>query len=135
MKTILVIGAGRSAATMIKYLLDNAEDQDWMVHVVDADISSAKEKVNGHKRAKCFEFDATNKENRLVKIKEADLVISMLPAHLHLEVVKDCIENKKHIITPSYISEEVKALDSQAKEAGIMVLNEMGLDPKITTKT
>ncbi len=56
MKTILVIGAGRSAATMIKYLLDNAEDQDWMVHVVDADISSAKEKVNGHKRAKCFEF-------------------------------------------------------------------------------
>ena len=131
MKTILVIGAGRSSATMIKYLLDNAVDQNWMIHVVDADIDAAKEKVNGHQRGLCFEFDATNKEGRIEKIKEADLVISMLPAYLHLEVVKDCIDYKKHIITPSYISDEVRALDGDAKKAGVMVLNEMGLDPGI----
>ena len=131
MKTILVIGAGRSSATMIKYLLDNAVDQNWMIHVVDADIDAAKEKVNGHQRGLCFEFDATNKEERIEKIKEADLVISMLPAYLHLEVVKDCIDYKKHIITPSYISDEVRALDDDAKKAGVMVLNEMGLDPGI----
>ena len=76
MTTILVIGAGRSSSTMIKYLIENAVQQDWMVNVVDANLSSAKEKVNGHERGRCFEFDATNKKDRVEKVKEADLVIA-----------------------------------------------------------
>ena len=131
MRKILIIGAGRSASSLIRYLLTNAEDQQWEVTIGDLDIELAKSKANGNGNAKAIEFDIRNDEQRISEIQKADLVVSMLPAHMHVEVAKDCIAYKKHMVTASYISEEMKALDAAAKEAGIVIMNEIGVDPGI----
>jgi saccharopine dehydrogenase-like NADP-dependent oxidoreductase len=131
MKQVLVLGAGRSATSLINYLLDHAEAENWSITVADHDEAMAKRKVDGAERGTAMAFDARNSDSRRELIASHDLVISMLPARMHIDVVKDCIDLKTHIITPSYISEEMKALDADAKKAGIWVLNEMGLDPGI----
>ncbi len=131
MKTILVLGAGLSASSMIRYFLERSETYDWRLRVVDMDIEMVKRKINGHDRAEALEFNALNRDERLPEIEKADLVISMLPARFHVEVAKDCITLGKHLITPSYVSPEMKALDAEAKAAGVLIMNEIGVDPGI----
>lgn len=131
MRNILVIGAGRSSSSMIKYFLDNAEQEDWFVRVGDMNEELAKEKVGNNPRGEGFQFNALDPEIRLAELKKADLVVSMLPAHFHVEVVKDCIDLKLDVITPSYVSPEMKQLDQAAKDAGIIIMNEIGVDPGI----
>ena len=131
MKKILVIGAGRSSSTMIKYFLDHSSEFNWRVRVGDMDLSVAKEKIGNHSNGEAVQFDALNPNERAKEIENADIVISMLPAGFHIEVVKDCIAFKKDVITPSYITEEMKQLNDQIKDAGIIAMNEMGLDPGI----
>ena len=65
------------------------------------------------------------------KLAKADIVVSMLPAHLHIEIAKDCITYKKHMVTASYISQAMQELDTEAKENGLIFMNEIGLDPGI----
>jgi saccharopine dehydrogenase-like NADP-dependent oxidoreductase len=131
MKRILVIGAGRSSSTMIKYFLTQSQKENWLIRVGDMQLSFAQEKVGNHVNGQAFKFDALNGDERRKEISNSDIVISMLPARFHLEVVKDCIELKKNVITPSYITDEMKALNEQIKDAGIIAMNEMGLDPGI----
>ncbi|MFZ5553308.1 MAG: saccharopine dehydrogenase C-terminal domain-containing protein [Bacteroidota bacterium] len=131
MKTILVIGAGRSSSTMIRYLLDKSEEMKWKVRVGDMDLSLAQKKINGHPNGEAFLFNALNPEERKKEISAAGFVISMLPAIHHIEVAKDCISLKKNVVTPSYITPAMKALDEEAKRAGIIILNEIGVDPGI----
>jgi saccharopine dehydrogenase (NADP+, L-glutamate forming) len=57
------------------------------------------------------------------------LVISLIPYTFHAQVIKAAISQKKHVVTTSYVSEAMMALDKEAKEAGITVFNEIGLDP------
>lgn len=130
-KKILVIGAGRSCSSMIRYLLNNSVENGWIVTVADRDVDIANQKINGHPQGRAIAFDASNDELRKGLIAEADLIISMLPAHMHIEVAKDAIAAKKNLITPSYVSKEMRALDEAAKEAGVVLLNEMGVDPGI----
>ena len=127
----MVIGAGRSSTSLIDYLLENSCEQDWELWLTDMDEELAKRKLNGHERGRFIAFNALDAKEREEWIPQVDLVISMLPARFHPVVVKDCIKFKKNIITPSYISDEMKALDQEANEAGIIVLNEIGLDPGI----
>lgn len=131
MKNILIIGAGRSSANLIKYLLEHAEPFDWSIRVGDMDVTFARQKIGNSKRGEAFQLDATNEEQRRKEIGQSDLVISMLPAAMHMEVAKDCIHFGKNVITPSYIPDEMWALDVAAKEKGIVLLNEMGVDPGI----
>jgi len=131
MKTILVIGAGLSSSSLIRYLLQNSISNNWQVRVVDQDIELAKRKVNGHPNGVALSFNALDPIERKPEIEKAALVISMLPARFHIEVALDCIELKTNLITPSYVSPEMKALDSAAKEAGIIIMNEIGVDPGI----
>ena len=131
MKRIFVIGAGRSSSTLINYFLDNAIDEDWEIVLADMDLDLAKSKVNGSSRGKAIEFNAMDPLSREKEIAASDIVISMLPARMHIEVVKDCIRLKKDIITPSYITDEMKALHNDAEDAGILIMNEIGLDPGI----
>ena len=131
MKTILVIGAGLSSSSLIRYLLQNATSNNWQVRVVDQDFELAKRKVNGFENGIALSFNALNPIERRPEIEKADLVISMLPARFHIEVAKDCIDLKTNLITPSYISAEMKELDTAAKEAGIIIMNEIGVDPGI----
>jgi saccharopine dehydrogenase-like NADP-dependent oxidoreductase len=131
MKHILVIGAGRSASSLIKYLLDHAKAEEWQVTVGDVSLELAKQKTGGHERARAIAFDINNEQQKHEEIQKADLVISMLPAALHLQVARDCVQFKKHLVTASYVSKEIAQLDEEAKRAGIILMNEIGLDPGI----
>lgn len=131
MRKILVIGAGRSASSLIKYLLDKSEKEDLFITIADLSEELAKQKTNNHKNARAIAFDIFNESQRHKEIQDTDIVVSMLPAHLHIEVAKDCISFGKHMVTASYISKEMQALNSTAKEKGIILMNEIGLDPGI----
>lgn len=131
MQTILIIGAGLSSSSLIRYFLNNAEKEDWEVRVVDQNIEAVKKKINGNQRGVALSFNALNPEERRPEIERADLVVSMLPARFHVEIAKDCIDLKTNMITPSYVSKEMKELSDDAQNAGIIILNEIGVDPGI----
>lgn len=129
MKNILVIGAGLSASSMIRYFTQNAATENWKIKVCDQNEALAKSKVAGSTNAEGFGLNALDPELRAPLIEWADLVISMLPARYHIEIAKDCIRFKTNLITPSYISDEMKALHQEAVDAGIIIMNEIGVDP------
>ncbi|HET6227655.1 MAG TPA: saccharopine dehydrogenase C-terminal domain-containing protein [Bacteroidia bacterium] len=131
MKKIFVIGAGRSSTSLIEYLLNNSEKENWKITVGDISLDLAKQKTANHKNATAIAFDINNEKQRTEQIQQADLVISMLPAFLHMNVAQDCIRYKKHMATASYVSKEMAALQEQAKAEGVILLNEIGLDPGI----
>ncbi len=131
MKTILLFGAGRSSSTLIRYLLTQTEAFDWQLRIGDADENLAKKKLNDHPRGSCFRFDAKDQAQREKEIEAADIVISMLPASFHLQVAQDCVKLGCHLITPSYITPEMQALDKEARAKEVLILNEIGVDPGI----
>lgn len=131
MRNILIIGAGRSATILIDYLLDKAETENLYITIGDLSAELAERKTKGHPRASAIAFDIFNEAQRREEISRAHVVISMLPAHLHFEVAKDCIAYKKHMVTASYISPAMQELDTQVKAAGLVFMNEIGLDPGI----
>ncbi len=131
MRKILIIGAGRSASSLIKYLLEKSESENLELTICDLSIELAQQKTNNHPRAKAMALDIKDASARANAIQNADLVISMLPAFMHIEVAKDCIRFKKHMVTASYISPEMKALDEQVKANNLVFMNEVGLDPGI----
>ena len=131
MQNILVIGAGRSASSLIKYLLEHSVKEDWFITVGDVSVDLVKQKTEGYSNVRAIQFDINNDIQREEEITRADIVISMLPAFMHLNVAKDCVRLKKHLATASYVSKEMKDLDEEAKAAGIILMNEIGLDPGI----
>lgn len=131
MRNILIIGAGRSSSSLIKYLLDKSSQEKLHITIGDVSLESAQSKVNNHSNATAIQLDVFNAEERSNAIQKADIVISMLPARFHIEVAKDCITYGKHMVTASYISDEMKALDEEAKAKGLVFMNEIGLDPGI----
>lgn len=131
MKRIFVVGAGRSASTLIQYFLDQSEAKNWEVVVGDYDEALAQQKVGDHPNGKAIAFNVFEEQQRLQAIKEADIVVSMLPASMHILLAKDCVALGKNLVTASYVSDEIAALDEQAKEQGVLLLNEIGLDPGI----
>ena len=131
MRNILIIGAGRSSSSLIKYLLDKSSQENLHITIGDVSLESAQSKINNHKNATAIQLDVFNADERANAIQKADIVISMLPASFHIEVAKDCITYEKHMVTASYISDEMKALDEEAKTKGLVFMNEIGLDPGI----
>ncbi|CAM1370706.1 Saccharopine dehydrogenase (NADP(+), L-glutamate-forming) (Saccharopine reductase) [Tenacibaculum sediminilitoris] len=131
MRNILIIGAGRSSSSLIKYLLDKSSQEKLHITIGDVSLESAQSKVNNHSNATAIQLDVFNASERSQAIQKADIVISMLPARFHIEVAKDCIAYGKHMVTASYISDEMKALDEEAKAKGLVFMNEIGLDPGI----
>ena len=130
-RKILVVGAGRSATVLIHYLLDNAAAQNWHITIADADIQLALSKINNHSSGTAAQLNVTNAQQRNELVKNADIVISLLPPALHIELANDCLQFKKHLITASYVSKEIKALDQKVKENNLIFMCEMGLDPGI----
>lgn len=131
MKQILILGAGLSSSSLIRYLLNNAEEQQWFIHLCDQDIEIAQKKINNHSHGEAHSFNALDPEVRRPWIEKADIVISMLPARFHVEVAKDCIDLKTNLITPSYVSPEMETLSEEAQKAGVIIMNEIGVDPGI----
>ena len=131
MNNILIIGAGRSANALINYVLEQAKKYNWFVTVADADHELAARKVGGHSHGRATWLDALKVNDRRELIGRADVVVSLLPAHLHLEVAQDCLKLKKHLITASYISKQMYALGDEARARALIFMGEMGLDPGI----
>ena len=131
MKNILLFGAGRSATTLIKYFLDKSYVENWQLTVADTDAALVKEKIGNHPNGIAVSLDINDAENRQHLIRDAAIVISMLPASLHYLVAKDCVALKKNLCTASYISDEIASLDEEAKRNGVLLMNECGLDPGI----
>jgi saccharopine dehydrogenase-like NADP-dependent oxidoreductase len=131
MRNILVIGAGRSSSSLITYLLQKSSTEKLHITVADVSLELAKNKVKNHKNGTAISFDIFNEKERKEAIKSASIVVSMLPAHLHLNVAKDCLEFNKSMVTASYISNEMKELNKQAIEKNLIFMNEIGLDPGV----
>ena len=131
MRTILLLGAGLSSPSLIRYLLNEAQKFNWQLKVVDQNKALVLEKLANHPRGEVLSFNALDAVARRSAIQDAELVISMLPAKFHPEVAADCIDLKTHLITPSYISSEMKALTDKALAAGVIIMNEIGVDPGI----
>ncbi len=129
MRNILIIGAGKSASTLIKYLLDKSEIEKLHLTIADLSVELAQKKTQNHKNATAIALDIFNEAQRKAVIEQATIVISMLPAHLHIEVAKDCILYKKNMVTASYISDAMQNLDDEVKANGLIFMNEVGLDP------
>lgn len=132
---ILIIGAGRSSSALIKYCLNKSEELGWSITVADADPNAAAAQVGNHPRAHSAWLDVTKVNDRRELIGRADIVVSLLPAHLHLEVAQDCIRLKKHLITASYVSQELYRLGDEARDRELIFMGEMGLDPGIDHMT
>lgn len=131
MKNITLIGAGRSASSLIKYLLEQSLTYDFQLVVADQSLEIAQQKINNHPNGKAVAFSLGQTELRQQLIQKSDVVISMLPAFMHTTIAEDCLAFGKHLVTASYISKEMKALDEQAKAKGLIFMNECGLDPGI----
>ena len=131
MKRILVFGAGRSATVLIRYLLEESRKHNWLLTVADADGLLAAQKVNGHPNGKAIGLDIKKYQKRQALIRQSDVVVSLLPVAMHYTVVKDCIRYRKHVVTASYLSNEMYGLNEKVREAAIIMVGEMGLDPGI----
>ena len=131
MRQILIIGAGRSASSLIQYLLGKSDSEQLKIVIADLSLELAQKKTNKHPNAQAIALDIFDEKQRQAAIENADIVISMLPAHLHIEVARDCIVYKKSLVTASYISDAMQELDAAAKENNLVFMNEIGLDPGI----
>ncbi len=128
---ILIIGAGRSASSLIQYLLNKSTAENLHLTIGDLSLELAQRKTNNHPNATAIALDINNVEQRRAEIQKADIVISMLPAHMHIEVAKDCVAFKKNMVTASYVSDAMQSLDAEVKANGLIFMNEIGLDPGI----
>ncbi|MEM1122395.1 MAG: saccharopine dehydrogenase C-terminal domain-containing protein [Bacteroidota bacterium] len=129
MNNILVIGAGRSSAALIDYLCKNAKDNNWFITVADGDLYAAQKMVKDYPNARAIWLDVSKNNDRKDHLARTDAVISLLPAHLHLEVAHDCIKFQKPCITSSYISREMYRLGDEARDRELVFTGERGLDP------
>jgi saccharopine dehydrogenase (NADP+, L-glutamate forming) len=128
MKKVLVLGAGLVAKPLVQYLLDQP---DFHVKVASRTVSKAEKLVGDHPRGEAQPLNVNDTATLRNLISDADLTISMVPYAHHVTVAGLCIELKKHMVSTSYVSEAMKKLDQKAKDVGVLILNEIGLDPGI----
>lgn len=130
MQTILILGAGLSSTSLIKYFLDQSGNQ-WKVRVGDIKPEIALQRIQGHPSGEAFSFDVYNTIQRKSEVEQAHIVISLLPARMHHLVAETCVEIGRNMVTASYLSPDIKAMDSAARKKGIILMNECGVDPGI----
>lgn len=128
---ILVFGAGKSATVLIKYLGGICMQKNWHCTVADQDLATIKNKIQGFTNLTAAAIQIENETERQGLIKAADMVISLLPPGLHFMVAKDCVLLRKNLLTASYLDEQIKSLEKDINEAGLLFIGEMGLDPGI----
>lgn len=131
LRKILVIGAGKSTSYLLDYLLEKAETEKLEITIGDINPQAIPKKIANHDYCSVIALDIFNQDQRNKAIENSDIVISMLPARFHIKVAEDCIVHKKHLVTASYISPELLALDEKVKESGLVFMNEIGLDPGV----
>jgi len=128
MKKVLVLGAGMVSKPLVRYLLDQP---DFSVTMASRTVSKAEKIINEHPDGEALSLNVKDDDMLEKLVSEADLTVSLLPYTYHVKVAELCIKHKKHLVTTSYVSDEMRELDGRAKEAGVLLLNESGLDPGI----
>jgi len=127
MEKVLILGAGLVSKPMVDYLLNNG----FFVKVATRTVSKAEALVKGHKNGEAIQWTTDNKAKLIEIVRDSSVVVSLLPYTYHTEVAEICIQEKKNMVTTSYVSKSMAQLDRKAKDANIIILNEIGLDPGI----
>ena len=130
-KHILIFGAGKSATSLIDYLKQQLAANSWTLTVADSELHLAVAKTAEVPGTTAVEIDVMNDHDRQTLISKADIVISLLPPGLHIVVAKDCCTLRKHLLTASYVSDDIRRLSREINENKLLFLCEMGLDPGI----
>jgi len=128
MKKVLILGAGLVTRPHVRYLLDVP---DFQVTVASRTVSKAEALIAGHPRGRAVALNVKDETALEDLIKEHDLAVSMLPYVYHPTVARLCVKHGKDMVTTSYVKEAMAALDGPAREAGVLLLNEIGVDPGI----
>ncbi|MFN4284605.1 MAG: saccharopine dehydrogenase C-terminal domain-containing protein [Lacibacter sp.] len=131
MKTILLLGAGKSATVLIAYLSRICAAHHWKLVVADASYAAAASKLVNPEISEAVELDITDETARRILITEASVVISLLPPHLHIHAAHDCVAIGRHLLTASYVDEAMRRLQDVIRQKELLFLCEMGLDPGI----
>ncbi len=131
MKKVLVLGAGKSGSELIRYLSQNAEKEQWHIVVADANILLASQKFPQFTNIEWVALNIENEEALSVLVESADIVVSLLPPGLHVAAAMQAIAHRKNLVTASYVSPEMQHLHEAAEKAGVLLLNELGVDPGI----
>ena len=129
MKKVCILGAGMVSMPIIRFLVE----KKYELSIASNDLSRVEKEARNYPNAHLIMFDINDDEHLTKLVKENDIVVSLLPYAFHPIVAKKCIAYKKNMLTASYISPDMQALDKEAKESGILILNELGLDPVSTT--
>jgi Saccharopine dehydrogenase and related proteins len=128
MKHILVLGAGKTSAALIDYLIAEAAVNNWQLTVADASLVRAQSTTHNAPHTSAVQLHVENTDQRIYCIARADLVISLLPQNLEYLVAKDCIQLSKHLLSASPINDELAALHQQVVNKGLLFLYETGID-------
>ena len=132
MKKVVVFGAGLVVRAHVRYLLDHG----FHVTVASRTVSKAEEIIDGHPNGTPMAYDITVAPEKIESIiADHDLAVSLLPWQFHPQVARACLNVGKHMVTTSYVKEEMQALDAEAEKKGIILLNELGVDPGIDHMT
>lgn len=131
MRKIVVIGAGKSTSFMLDYFLKKSESEQLHITIVDQNADGIADAIKKHPACTFVVLDIFNEKDRIHILSEADIVVSMLPARFHMTIAKDCLALKKHLVTASYVNNDMKTMDAEVKAAGLVFMNEIGLDPGI----
>ncbi len=131
MRTVLLLGAGKSSSALINYFLEHAVSENLRLVVADYSEEEAIKKIHGHPSAQARKFNIQNEKELSALMSEANIVVSLLPANMHLPVALECLKQKKSLVTASYVSPGMQELDKQVAAEGLIFLNECGLDPGI----
>lgn len=130
MENIIIIGAGKSCSWLIKYLSEQKE-LPVKITIADQSIEVAQQLARQHEACSAVRLDIFDQPALEKLIKEASIVISMLPARFHIEVAKTCLSYNKNMVTASYVSKEMDELNDKVEAKGLTFLNEIGVDPGI----
>ncbi|MCF6274616.1 MAG: saccharopine dehydrogenase NADP-binding domain-containing protein [Robiginitomaculum sp.] len=128
MARFLVLGAGLVTAPLVEFLCRRAENEIVIANNILADAQGL---ATGYANASAEVIDVTDKDALTIRATNFDVVLSMVPPPFHPTVARACIEAGTHMVSASYQSPEMLALGSEAKQAGICIMNEIGLDPGI----
>jgi saccharopine dehydrogenase-like NADP-dependent oxidoreductase len=131
MKEILLFGAGKSATSLIQYLITVATERDWRLVVAENNLPLAESKIGGAPCARAVAVNVAQDEQRDALVARADIVISLLPPALHYQVALSCLKARRNLLTASYVDESIRGLALAVRENGLLFLCEMGLDPGI----
>jgi saccharopine dehydrogenase-like NADP-dependent oxidoreductase len=127
MKKVLVLGAGLVSRPLVRYLMDS----EFEVTVASRTVAKAEKLIEGHSLGRAISLNVDDNQAMRQLVQNCDVVVSLLPATRHIEVARACLDMGKHMATTSYVSPQMRALDTEAQEKGLLLLNEMGVDPGI----